>query len=322
MKFSFLFRLLMPLLVVLQLLVAPHLACCKGLPKTEKDNAVQAQMNNVMYHFADSIAVHIQTLTGSFVPTGTNPFPVFDDKSSFQIRIAEARIVVRPDAIASVLNTFVFVRKDAPLKDIAITIENNRLKVKGKLHSKGDIPFETLGSLSTTPDGKLRLHSEKVSALHLPVKGLMDLFGIEVADLINTNKIEGLRAEKDDLILDLEKLLPPPHLQGAVTAVNLENNSIVTVFGVRESSSPPSPVSGNYMIFKGNQLRFGKLTMDDVDLTLLDLDPADPLDFYLDRYKDQLVPGYSKITPSFGLRAFLKDFEKVRASTKSTPQKH
>jgi len=32
----------------------------------------------------------------------------------------------------------------------------------------------------------------------------------------------------------------------------------------------------------------------------------------LDHYKDQLVPGYSKITASFGLRVFMKDLDKVQ----------
>ena len=36
--------------------------------------------------------------------------------------------------------------------------------MKGKLHDKGDIPFETEGSLIPTPDGKIRLHSEKIKA--------------------------------------------------------------------------------------------------------------------------------------------------------------
>jgi hypothetical protein len=35
----------------------------------------------------------------------------------------------------------------------------------------------------------------------------------------------------------------------------------------------------------------------------------DPFDFYLDHYKQQLVAGYTKETPSFGLRVFMHDFK-------------
>src|SRR6185312_75196 len=89
----------------------------------------------------------------------------------------------------------------------------------------------TESTLSVTPDGKIRLHAEKIKALHLPAKGLMDLFGIEIADLIKSGKVNGVTAEKDDLILDPAKALPAPHIEGKVTAVRLEGNNIVQVFG-------------------------------------------------------------------------------------------
>ena len=68
------------------------------------------------------------------------------------------------------------------------------------------------------------------------------------------------------------------------------------------------------MAYRGAQLRFGKLTMNDTDLMIIDLDPKDPFDFYLDHYKEQLVAGYSKTTPSFGLRTYMRDFNKLKAS--------
>ena len=51
--------------------------------------------------------------------------------------------------------------------------------------------------------------------------------------------------------------------------------------------------------------------MDDVDLILIDMDPNDPLDFYLEHYKEQLSAGYTKTTPDSGLRVFIKDFNKL-----------
>ena len=52
--------------------------------------------------------------------------------------------------------------------------------------------------------------------------------------------------------------------------------------------------------------------MSDTDLLLIDPAPKDPFDFYLDRYKDQLVAGYSKTTPSFGLNVYMVDFNKLK----------
>ena len=69
------------------------------------------------------------------------------------------------------------------------------------------------------------------------MKGLLDLLGLDLANLINTKKVQGVSTDKDDLILNPQEILPPPHIRGAVTAVRLQGNEIVQVFGTQEASS-------------------------------------------------------------------------------------
>ena len=76
----------------------------------------------------------------------------------------------------------------------------------------------------------MRLHAEKVKALKIPVKGLMDAFGIEVDNLIKSGKVPGVMAEGNDLTFDLEQMLPAPHIEGKVTKVRVEPNTIVQTF--------------------------------------------------------------------------------------------
>jgi hypothetical protein len=276
--------------------------------------AVHVQMRNVMYHYQDNVAVHIRRLAGELVPK-QGSIPVFDDKQSFTVAIAAAEMAITPQAMANVLNQYVFARKDAPIRDVSMTIENGRLKIKGKLRDKGGIPFETESSLSVTPDGKIRMHAEKIKALHLPAKGFMDLFGIEIADLIKTGKVNGITADKDDLILDPAQALPPPHISGKVTEVRLEGNNIIQIFGAPAKYEWAPVQAQNYMAYRGNRLKFGKLTMDDTDMVLIDPDPRDPFDFFLDHYRDQLTAGYTKTTTDFGLRVFMVDYNKLRHPT-------
>lgn len=283
------------------------------------DGAVHVQMHNVMYHYSGDVAVHLRNLAGSLVPTKAGEFPVFDKKESFRLQITAAEIAMDPQSLANVLNTNVFNAPDAPLKDLSIRIDKDRLKIKGKLHKKGDIGFETEGHLSATPDGKIRLHTEKMKALHVPVKGLMDLFGVDIADMVKTGKVRGVRVEKDDLILDPAEILPPPHISGKVTAVRLENGNIVQVFGDPQKHRWEKVPAQNYMAYRGNRLQFGKLVMHDTDMVLIDPDPRDPFDFYLDRYKDQLSAGYTKITPAFGLRVYMVDFNKLKRKAVLVP---
>ncbi|MCU1317351.1 MAG: hypothetical protein JWN63_2673 [Candidatus Acidoferrum typicum] len=307
----------LPLLVsrawfVLLCAVAPGTAAGQDSPTKEKqEGTVQAQMRNVTYHFSETVAVEIRSLKGELVPLGKNEFPVFDDKDSFNLRISTAEIAIDSSNLANVLNSYVFARPHSPLTELSISVEKGHLKVKGKLHDKGDIPFETEGTLTPTDDGKLRLHGEKIKAMHLPVKGLMDIFGIDMGGLIKEGKVPGVQAQEDDLILDLEQILPPPHIEGKVVSVRMEGDTIVQVFGAPDAQPTKNIRAGNYMAYKKNRLRFGKLVMNDADLVLIDMDPNDPLDFYLEHYKEQLSAGYTKITLGSGLRVHIKDFNKL-----------
>ena len=147
--------------------------------------------------------------------------------------------------------------------------------------------------------------------MHVPVKGLMDIFGIDMGGLIKEGKVPGVQAQEDDLILDLEQILPPPHIEGKVVVIRMEGDNIVQIFSGPDAKPMKNIRGGNYMAYKKNCLRFGKLVMNDADLILIDMDLSDPLDFFLDHYKEQLSAGYTKTTMDSGLRVYIKDYNKL-----------
>ena len=280
---------------------------------------VRAAMRNVEYHLTDRIIVHIVSLDGKLTPK-PGQIPVFDDKASFGLDIDTATIILSMAALTNDLNDYVFAKPDAPLKHLDASTQGDQLVMKGLLVSKGGVPFETSGSMSVTPEGMIRVHITEVKALKLPVKGLMDLLGLDTEKLLNTKKVEGVTVDKDDLILDPEKILPPPELHGHLTALKIENGEIHLTFGPANGQAAPLPmtescVAKNYLHFRGGSVRFGKLTMADTDLELLDSTPADPFDFAIDHYNEQLVAGYSKMTQSGGLCVHLPDYNKVPRHT-------
>jgi hypothetical protein len=298
--------------------VTPGIVASQNSPANDKqEGTVQTQMRNVAYHFSDTIMVEIKSLNGELVPVGKNEFPVFDDKDSFDLRITMGEIAIDSSNLANLLNSYVFARSHSPLTELSVSIEKGHLKVKGKLHDKGDIPFEAEGILTSTTDGKLRLHSQHIKALHVPVKGLMGLFGIDLGGLIQEGKVPGVRAQDDDLIFDLEQILPPPHIQGKVVSVRIEGEKIIQIFGGSDSKPLKNIRAGNYMAYKNNRLRFNKLLMSDADLILIDMDPNDPFDFFLEHYKEQLSAGYTKTTLDSGLRVFVKDYNKLHPAKAS-----
>lgn len=310
---------LVPLaLFVLFRAATPGIVLSQNPPsKDNLEGAVQTQMRNVTFRFSDTVAVEIKSLNGVLVPLGKSEFPNFDDRESFKLRVSAGEIAMDSSDLANVLNSYVFSRPHSPLTQLSIKVEKGHLRVKGKLHDKGDMPFETEGSLIPTADGKIRLHSEKIKAIHLPVKGLMDLFGIDLGSLIKEGKVPSVEAHEDDLILDLEQILPPPHIEGKVVSIRMEGEKIIQIFGDSEVKPMKDIRSRNYMAFRGNRIRLGKLVMNDTDLILIDMDPNDPLDFFLEHYKEQLSAGYSKLTPASGLRVYIKDYDKLHPAKAS-----
>jgi len=68
------------------------------------------------------------------------------------------------------------------------------------------------------------------------------------------------------------------------------------------------------MFYRGGTLRFGKLTMQDTDLLLVDANQKDAFEFSPERYNDQLVAGYSKNTNTHGLVVYMPDLRAVRTA--------
>lgn len=288
--------------------------------RSAPDGPVEAELRNVDFHIHPGGVLQIRQLRGELVPTEKGVPPTFDNRNSFTVKIDSALIGITPANLADLLNGYVFAYRGVPLRNLKVTINGSGLLLEGTLVKSVGIPFESEGQLSATADGLIRLHLSKIKSAHLPVKGLMDLLGIKMASLINLSQSRGARVEGDDIILDPERIVPPPHVQGKVTSVETVGEEIVLYFGPQGEKSSPKPLSPprphapNYMYFRGGTLRFGKLTMTDADLEIIDLNPDDNFDFDLSEYNRQLVAGYSKTTPAYGLIVFMPDLSRLGQS--------
>ncbi len=278
---------------------------------------VEAEMRHVLYHVDDRVMLQIGFLRGALVPTGDEP-PWFDDPESFTLAIDTGHVTISVASLTALLNRYVFNYEGTPLEDLAVTIDDGQLKQTGTLHKVIDLPFTIRATLSTTPDGRLRLHPTSVKVIGIGVKGLMRTFGLELENLVKVRRERGVEIVGDDFLLAPAGLLPPPRIDGRVTAVRLGHESIEQTFGGSKRAGrlqrlrPSDPSAPNYMFYRGNVLRFGKLTMVDADLQIVDGDPGDPFDFYLAHLNQQLVAGQSRNQQDFGLVTVMPDYGDLR----------
>ena len=272
---------------------------------------VRVEMKNVHMHMSDRVVLMIHSLRGALLRTAKSRPPVFDDKESFVIRIDAGEIAMSTASLTALMNDYVFNYRKAPIKELEITTnEKGQLEQEGVLDKAVDVPFKVKAVLMPTPDGRIRVHAKSIKAAGLPMKGLMGLLGIEMDDMVKIQTGRGIVVEDNDFILDPQQMLPPPRIRGNVTSVRIEGDQVIQVFGTGAAPGRrlcPYASYRNYMYFRGGNLRFGKLTMADADLALIDQDAKDPFDFSLERYNDQLVAGYSKNTRSHGLIVYMPD---------------
>jgi hypothetical protein len=271
-------------------------------------------MRNVDFHVDSSIVLGIRYLRGELRRTDPEHAPYLDDKLSFTLAIDTGRIAISPEALSDLLNRYTFAYRGSPLRKLTITIDHGQLRQRGLMHG---ISFTVVGDLTLTPDGELRLHPTSIKAAGIKVGGLMKFFGLHLQKLVDTKRARGVRIEGDDFLLSPSELLPPPKVEGRLTGVEVNDSVIVQSFSppsgpVPEPLKPPLAKAENYMLFRHGVLRFGKLTMEDTDLLIVDAEPKDAFDFFLDRYNAQLVAGYSRNTVDHGLIVMMPDFDKVR----------
>ncbi len=282
--------------------------------------AVQVQMQNVAFHIDSSGILRIRYLRGELRRMSASEPPFLDDKRSFMLRIDSATIAITPATLSDLLNHYTFAYPGSPLRNLTITIEQGRLKQQGVMRG---ISFTMLGDLTLTPDGELRLHPSSIKAAGIGVGGLMKFFGLHLQKLVDTRGARGVRIDHDDFLLSPAKLLPPPTVEGRLGVVEVTDSEIVQVFRPAAASAPhalglPPIEAANYMYFRHGVLRFGKLTMVDTDLLIVDADPQDPFDFFLDHYNEQLVAGHSRNTADHGLIVLMPDYHRVAARERGT----
>jgi hypothetical protein len=278
-----------------------------------EEGAVEIQMRNVDFRLASDIDLEVRTLRGRLKRTKPDRMVTFDDSDSFVLEIDTGEVAITAASLSALLNSYVFAYQGAPIKNLQVSIKGSRLSQKGTLHKGVDLPFEIEGPVSTTPEGDIRLHAEKIKSAGIPLKGLMHLFGADLSKLVNENAGRGAKIEGDDIILSPGGITPPPHLEGHVTQVNVRDGKIIQVFDSGRHSPPLLPPfkTAAYIYQRGGMLKFGKLLMEDADLEIVGDQTKGSFCFFLREYKKQLIAGYSKNTPADGLVVHIADYNRL-----------
>lgn len=266
--------------------------------------------HNLILRKGPTFRIYIRWIRGQMLRTRTSDNPSLDDPESFVFFIQKGVIRANLGDIGNYLNADA--PSSFPLKNIVITGEGDQLKIAGTLHKVVPLPVEVLSTLSTTQDGRIHLHVVKINLVKIPVKALMGGLSLEIKDVLGSAPMTGVEISGNDLFFDTTKLLPPPHIRGQPTSVTLAKPDLVVIYGNSNNDESKLAQWHNFLRLTGGSVDFGKITMHNADLTLIDASDDPWFNLDLVNYQAQLVKGFSRITPESGLEIFMPDLDGQR----------
>lgn len=273
----------------------------------------QALMRNVWFHIDQDAYLDIHQMRGELVSNTPGAPLNLDNKLSFVMKIDTATIGLNSASLDVLMNRYIFGYPNPPLRNLHAEFAGKQLKQSGIIHKVVDIPFTMFADLSVS-NGSLRIHPTRMDICGINGLGLLKAVGMTMQKMLTLPKERGISAEGNDLVLDPARALPPPKVELRLVSARIENDELVQVFDAGRHLPElvlPRPEEKNTMLFRGGTLRMGKLLMVDAEMQVADTDPSDPFDFYIDRYNEQLVAGFSRNQPDYGLLVYMRDFNDV-----------
>ena len=295
---------------------APRAEAKRSPASAKPDNVTQFEIRNVNFRVDDALVLEIRSLRGQLLSAKPGMPPTFDDRTSMLMKIDAGEVAMSTAAFTHLMNAYVFKYPGAPLTNIEVSTEGDLLRQAATMHKT--VPTEMTGTLAALPDGRIRFRPNAIKAAGVQAKGLMDALGLKTGKLVKGTDPRGVSIVGDDMIMNLDLLLPPPRVRARVTGVRIDGDRIVQTFGPKDGAeappelTPPDANARNYMYYRGGTIRFRKMIMEDAEMQVVDAGPDDPLDFSLEHYFDQIVAGQSRNTPSGAQITTVPDYDELR----------
>jgi hypothetical protein len=284
--------------------------------RTLSDSApTQVYAHNLMLRKGSTgFRVYVRWLRGQMAPTSRNVNPSFDEPDSFVLDVKTGVVHTNVGDLANFLNDGI---TDSPLKNIKLSGDGDQIKLRGTLHKVVPLPIEVIATIGIAPGNRIQIHVTKINILKMPLKSLLGGFNVTVSSLFHPGDIPGVEVSGNDIFLDTAKAVPPPHIHGQLTSVRVVNPDFEEIYGNAQEDVTRVAQWRNFLQLTGGTIDFGKLTMRHVDLIMVDISDNAWFDLDLTNYQEQLVNGYTRMTPQAGLQIFMPSLDQIPQEKKS-----
>ncbi|MES1955754.1 hypothetical protein [Salinisphaera hydrothermalis] len=268
-------------------------------PRDSGVDAVGLEVHNVDFELGDGIGFYVKSLAGAMVPHKTGAPLDFDDPDSYDIHIHSGTVVIRPDDLDALFNRYVLTNEPRSLSSVSNHSRDGALEVDvgarlfGFIPPVSGLPTHLSGPIKISKDGWLVYTPDHVSSLGLPLLGLLKTTGLSLATITPLDQT-GVQLEGNQLLMDPERLFPPPRLHiDHIKSATLSKAGLTLVFDSSKADPKFSKIpvsSDSYIWLQSGDARFFSTVLVNTRLLMKNIH-GKRLHFNLYHYRAQTAAG-------------------------------
>lgn len=287
-------------------------------PLTLRDsgqNGTLAFLREVDFRIVGDLGFLVHELSATLVPTHPGAPTVFDDPTSFDIAVHRGTVTLDNTKLNALFGGYIFGYHNAPLRHVRVTAGEGVLDIQGEMQRDGWVPFSLKGKLEVRDGSTLVFRPVDVHVSGIDAGPVMRAAKVQVSDLL---KIDTpiVRLNGNDLVLNVDKLLPPPHLKISIVALKLTRAGLDLVLddGTKAGFTMPENAPKHAIYLRGGDVKFMRAMPMNADIVIYpprESAPDDAFVFDMYHYRDQLVAGYFNFEPSGALSILMPSYSQV-----------
>lgn len=259
-------------------------------------NGAMTFLRDVDFRIVNNLGFFIHQLSATLVPTQAGAPIVFDDPTSFEIDVHEGAVTLDNTKLTALFDTYIFGYRNAPLRKLAVSAGDGVIHLQGEMQRDGWVPFSLTGTLAIRDGSQLVFHPSGVRVSGINAQPVMRAANVKMADLL---KVETpiARLVGDDLVMSVDKLMPPPRLKIRITALRVTPAGLDLTLGDGSHAGFALPANApqQAMYIRGGDVKFMRSMPMNADILISPVDPAkrdQNFVFDLYHYRDQVSAGY------------------------------
>ncbi|KVV51994.1 hypothetical protein WT27_28995 [Burkholderia territorii] len=259
-------------------------------------NGAMTFLRDVDFRIVNNLGFFIHQLSATLVPTQAGAPIVFDDPTSFEIDVHEGTVTLDDAKLTALFNTYIFGYRNAPLRKLAVSAGDGVIHLQGEMQRDGWVPFSLTGTLAIRDGSQLVFHPTAVRVSGINAQPVMRAANVKMADLL---KVETpiARLAGDDLVMSVDKLMPPPRLKIRITALRVTPAGLDLTLddGSHAGFALPANAPQQAMYIRGGDVKFMRSMPMNADILITPVDQTGRdrnFVFDLYHYRDQVSAGY------------------------------